>query len=304
MFKLAINAGHGYETAGKRCLKSIDANETREYVLNKRIADKVETALREYEGIEILRIDNGTDLSISKRAAAANSFGADFYLAIHHNAGINGGAGGGTECYVYLKVDELTKAWQREIYENVITSANLRGNRAQPLRQADFGECRETRMPAVLIECGFMDSTVDTPIILSEDFAQKCANGIVNAIVLRANLNKRGNENPQSVQAETAPNPAPEKKSTNEIAREVIAGRWGNGQERKQRLSDAGYDYSLIQSTVNNMLGADGKRKTVDELAYEVIKGLWGNGQARKDNLKKEGYDYSVVQKRVNEILL
>lgn len=46
----------------------------------------------------------------------------------------------------------------------------------------------------------------------------------------------------------------PSKKSDNDIAKEVISGKWGNGSERKQRLTAAGYNYSTIQSIVNKML--------------------------------------------------
>ena len=45
------------------------------------------------------------------------------------------------------------------------------------------------------------------------------------------------------------------KKSLTEIAREVIAGKWGNGAERKKRLTAAGYDYSAVQDKVNELLG-------------------------------------------------
>ena len=41
MYKIALNAGHGMSTPGKRCLKSIDTNETRENFLNRRICDKI-----------------------------------------------------------------------------------------------------------------------------------------------------------------------------------------------------------------------------------------------------------------------
>lgn len=300
MFKLALNAGHGYETPGKRCLKSIDPNETREYALNKRIADLVQSKLSAYGGIEVIRIDNGTDIAISNRAKTANSKNADFYLAVHHNAGINGGAGGGTECYVYLKVDEQTKAWQQEIYNCFIESTGLKGNRAQPLRSADFGECRETKMPAVLIECGFMDSTVDTPVILTEDFAQKAANGLVKAIVKRANLGEVKEEN--SVPASAQP---VQGKTVEELANEVIAGKWANGEARKINLNNAGYDYSAVQKRVNEILkgGNANSGKSVETLADEVIKGLWGNNPERKERLLAAGYDYSAIQKRVNEKL-
>ena len=44
------------------------------------------------------------------------------------------------------------------------------------------------------------------------------------------------------------------RKSNEEIAREVIAGKWGNGYERKTRLKKAGYDYTAIQSIVNRLM--------------------------------------------------
>jgi len=45
-----------------------------------------------------------------------------------------------------------------------------------------------------------------------------------------------------------------EKKSVDEIAKEVIKGKWGNGDERKLRLTEAGYDYYVIQSRVNELI--------------------------------------------------
>ena len=206
MFKLALNAGHGYNTAGKRCLKSIDKNETREYVLNKRICDKVQSKLSYYEGIALCRIDDGSELAISERAGKANTFGADLYIAVHHNAGIKGGSGGGIVAYVYLKVDEVTKAWQKALYDGLIAKTGLRGNRASPLCSANFGEVRQTRMPAVLLECGFMDSVVDTPIILTEEFAEKAAEAIVEAIVNKQRLVlKKQPENKETQAEEEAP---------------------------------------------------------------------------------------------------
>lgn len=235
MFKLALNAGHGYKTAGKRCLKSIDPNETREYVLNKRICDKIESLFSGYKEIEILRIDDGSELTITKRTTKANNFKVDLYLSIHHNAGINGGKGGGIEVYTYLKVSEKTKDWQEAFYKKIIEKTALKGNRAQPLRQANLGECRQTKMPAVLIECGYMDSVVDTPIILTEDFAEKAATACFETIVEKLGITKI-------------------KKTNEELAREVIRGDWGNGQERKDRLKKAGYDYSAVQKLVNKIL--------------------------------------------------
>lgn len=55
-----------------------------------------------------------------------------------------------------------------------------------------------------------------------------------------------------------APAPKPSKKSNEQIADEVIAGKWGNGQDRKNRLIAAGYDYQAVQDIVNKKLGGGG----------------------------------------------
>mgnify|MGYP004460519797 CR=1 FL=1 len=57
-----------------------------------------------------------------------------------------------------------------------------------------------------------------------------------------------------------APAPAPARKSNEQIADEVIAGKWGNGNDRRNRLSKAGYDPSAVQSIVNAKLGASTKK--------------------------------------------
>lgn len=96
----------------------------------------------------------------------------------------------------------------------------------------------------------------------------------------------------------------PASKSVDELAKEVIRGDWGNGQDRVNRLTAAGYDYNAVQSKVDEMLGAPKPtQKSVDEIAHEVIKGLWGNGADRKNRLTAAGYDYNAVQARVNQLM-
>lgn len=218
--KFALNAGHGYNTPGKRCLKSLDPNETREYILNKRICDKVQNILKEYSGIEVLRIDDGSELSISARAKKANAWKADYYIAVHHNAGLKGKQGGGIEVYTYLTVDQKTADLQKAIYDSLIAHTGLKGNRSNPLRKADLGECRETAMPAVLIENGFMDSPTDTPIILTEDYADKSAEAIAEVIVKMAGANKAEETAPTPNPA-PAPSPAPTAPSKIDITYQV-----------------------------------------------------------------------------------
>lgn len=97
----------------------------------------------------------------------------------------------------------------------------------------------------------------------------------------------------------------PAKKSVNTIAREVLVGRWGNGVDRKSRLTKAGYDYNKVQAAVNKLVKASqmSEDKKINAVAHEVIAGRWGNGQERIDRLKAARYNPDKIQKRVNELI-
>ena len=195
MFKIALGAGHGANTSGKRCLKSLDPNETREWWLNDRICDYVESYLKEYEGYSLLRLDDSDDgeddVTLATRANAANEWGADFYLSVHHNAGINGGSGGGIVAYTHPQSSEESVEWRNALYYSLIKHTGLAGNRSNPKATANLYVLRKSSMPAVLLELGFMDSKTDVPVILTNDYAQKCAKAIVEVIAQRAKLTKK-----------------------------------------------------------------------------------------------------------------
>lgn len=90
------------------------------------------------------------------------------------------------------------------------------------------------------------------------------------------------------------------KKSNAEIAQEVMAGKWGNGQDRKNRLTAAGYNYDAVQAEVNKLASGGSAGRSVSQLADEVIAGKWGNGQDRINRLRAAGYDPAAVQAEVN----
>lgn len=83
-----------------------------------------------------------------------------------------------------------------------------------------------------------------------------------------------------------------------EVAREVLNGRWGNGDERRERLEAAGYNYTEVQTRVN-IIAAD---EEITRVAQAVIHGDYGNGSERHRRLTQAGYDYEVIQTRVNKI--
>ena len=239
MFKIALNAGHYKGTVGKRCLKSLDKNETREWVLNARICEKIEEKLKSYSGYELLRIDDrtgNTDMALKSRTDKANKWEADFYLAIHHNAGVNGGKGGGIVAIVYDKTKKAaTLEWQEALYDALIKYTGLKGNRAKGQEKAKMNlhEVRETSMPAVLLELGFMDSSTDVPIILTDDYADKCATAIVEVIAQKGKLTKK-----------------PVSTGSKKIYRVQVGAysQKSNAEAMKKKLKTAGFDAIIVEA--------------------------------------------------------
>lgn len=188
--KIAIDAGHGLYTDGKRCLKSLDPNETREWTLNSRIATYVVEHLQRC-GFDTIRVDDitgKTDVALSTRTTTANKNDCDAYVSIHHDSGVGGSSGGGATVFTYTTCSSTSKTLQKNVYDEFIASVGKFGNRSEPLRVENFHVLRETVMPAILIECGFMDSSVDVPLILSDDFARKASVGIAKGVCKTFNV--------------------------------------------------------------------------------------------------------------------
>lgn len=190
---IALDAGHYNDTPGKRCMKSIDPKETRERFLNARMAEHVEELLKAYD-CEVIRCDDRTgktDPELAERAARANRAGANALISIHHNAGVNGGKGGGICVFAAGNASAKGRALQKEVYDETVKRTGLKGNRATPLPISNFTVIYKANMPAVLGEFGFMDSTIDVPIILTDDFSRQCAQGIVDALVKTFGITKK-----------------------------------------------------------------------------------------------------------------
>lgn len=86
-----------------------------------------------------------------------------------------------------------------------------------------------------------------------------------------------------------------EKYSVDELAQQVLNGKWGNCEERKRLLEEAGYNYHEVQNRVNAIV----EDEEITKLAWRVIAGEFGNGVEREKNL---GDKYKKVQARVNQL--
>lgn len=209
MKRIAIDAGHYLYTSGKRCKKSLDPEETREWVLNSRIASMLVTRLAEYEDCEVMRVDDvtgETEIGLAARCQKANDWKADVYISIHHNAGIYGGSGGGTVAFWYSSNSEREKQC-KALYDAVVAETGLVGNRSNKVVYKNYYVLRNTNMPAFLLENGFMDSSTDVPIILSYEHAEKTAIGLEKFLANMLDLHKP--EPMPEPEPEPKPEPAP-----------------------------------------------------------------------------------------------
>lgn len=181
---IAIDAGHGHNTAGKRC----PDDSMREHDFNSNVATKVCNILN-MNGIETYRSDDitgNTDVPLKTRTNNINSKNAKICVSIHANA-FNGvwGEQNGIETYIIARggqAEKLANIIQTKLIENT-------GRRDRGVKVANLHMCRETKMPAILCECGFMDNLEEAELLKTEDYRNKCAEAIANGILEYMNIN-------------------------------------------------------------------------------------------------------------------
>lgn len=267
MFKIAYGAGHNLYTTGRRIPKSLDGNETKEWVLNDRVARYFAEAALLYEGVELLRVDDPMgqrEVDLAARCLTANNYDADFCLAIHHNGGINLGSGGGIEAYSYPG-SAKGAAYRDAIYDACIAAGGLRGNRANPKQEENFQVLRQTNAPAVLVEYGYMDSATDAPVILTDAYARLVAYATMEGIAKVAGLKK------QAVQPETIK----EENTVNVTLNVLQKGSEGEQVKALQRMLFA-MGYSL--GTKNPIDGDFGAKTDTAVRVYQKDNGLTVDG--------------------------
>lgn len=243
MAKIVVDCGHGVNTAGKRCLKSLDKNETREWTLNNRVGVEL-IRLLESAGHTVLRVDDPTgktDVSLASRVAKANNWKADYYISVHHNAGANGTASGGVVMYKYCNTGGKSKLAQEAIYKHFLNRAGLKGNRYDGTLDGNFMVIRETSMPAGLIECGFMDSSTDIKHILDPEWSKKAALGIAEGICevfggKITSTNSTTTTTTKPVTSTTTTTTKPEAAVSNEMYR--VRKTWANALTQKGAFKD------------------------------------------------------------------
>ena len=177
--RIVIDAGHGPETPGKR---SPDGS-LREYQFNSAVAryaaDRLFTG---YEGVDImLTHDDSRDVPLKERTDRANAWVADLFVSIHANAAGEGWSSAqGIETYVYETRPPAAVALANAVQRQLIRAT---GRPDRGVKSANFHVLRETRMTAILVECGFMTHREECELLKSDEYRRKCAEAIVAGIV-------------------------------------------------------------------------------------------------------------------------
>lgn len=182
MVKIFIDPGHGGTDSGAV------GNGLQEKALTLTIATKVRSILlAEYQNVSVLMSRTGDEtVTLTQRTDAANAWGADYFLSIH----INAGGGTGYEDFIYPGSAAPTTTYQTNIHTEVMKMNSMidRGR-----KQANFHVLRESDMPAILTENGFIDTAADAALLASSVHLDAVARGHVNGLVKNFSLVKKTN---------------------------------------------------------------------------------------------------------------
>jgi N-acetylmuramoyl-L-alanine amidase len=231
--KIMLDAGHGYNTPGKRSPDGM-----REYEFNRAVANYARDLLANYQNVTVyFSHSDQEDVPLQERTNKANRLNVDIFVSIHANAFGSGGWNNarGIETYVYPSKPPVAYQLAQKIQRNLVLSTGLE-NRG--VKTADFHVLRETKMDAVLAECGFYTNREEVKLLRSETYRRTVAEAIVKALADQFKLQRKTAPKPVP-----APSPAPPPKKGSLY--KVQAGAFENAQnaeELAERLRKAGFD--------------------------------------------------------------
>lgn len=183
MIKVFIDPGHGGFDPGaighgleEKKITLVIAQHLRDYLVNN------------YQGVSV-RMSRNTDktVSLSERTENANQWGADLYISIH----INAGGGSGFESFIYnrqFKNKSRTEQIRSAIHDTLTSEISWRD---RGKKEANFHVLRETSMPAVLTESGFIDHRADASNMRSSSWLESIASSHAQGIARAFNLKKK-----------------------------------------------------------------------------------------------------------------
>lgn len=262
--KIYLDPGHGGSDHGA------EENGLKEKDITLDIALKIWTILsKDYEHVDVkMSRTNDSSKSLNERTNEANSWGADYYLSIHCNA-FNGSAQG-YEDYIHSSLSDSSSTAN---YQNIIHAEVLKANglKDRGKKKANFHVLRESAMPALLSENGFIDNEHDAALMKQSSWRQKVAQGHVNGLAKAFKLKR--------------------KKDDSETIYKVIAGSFKskeNAEKRADELRSKGIESYIDSVTLSN------------KVWYRVQAGAFSsreNAEKRLDEVKKAGIHDAYIMK-------
>lgn len=265
MAKVAMCAGHGGSgsTPGKRS----PAGEY-EWNFNDAVV-RAAIAKLKANGVEVLRTDDAsgkTDIGLTARTNKANAWGADVYVSCHHNAL-------GTSWLNYeIGIETFTQNGshpQAEILARCIHPKYVKamGLKDRGMKKSNLAITRQTKMPAVLTEGGFMDSRID--IKSMRDNAKLKAQGEAIADGIMEFLNVKNTNSAPKVSK-----PSSGKTGSKQITKPKsilsVDGKWGNS--TTQALQEA------LNTPVDGVISKQPKNAVTQALYSTTVQ--FGNGSS------------------------
>ncbi len=254
--KLYLDPGHGGQDPGAQ------GHGLDEKYLTLAIALKIRSILQnDYENIDVkMSRSSDTTKSLSQRTSEANAWGADFFLAIHINSGPSTALG--YEDFIYSGLSNTSKTAQ---YQDIIHAEVMKMNQLKDRgqKQANFHVLRESNMPALLSENGFISNDHDAALMKQTSWIQKVAQGHANGIAKAFGLKRK-----------------PDKPDPGALFK-VIAGSFKskeNADERVDQLKSKGIESFVDTTKISGetwyrvQAGAFSSRENADESLEEVKK--------------------------------
>ena len=191
-FLAIFDFGHGLDTAGKRTPLFPDGSFMRENEFNRSVGMKAYQLLEAYENIDVVfTTTEKRDIPLSERVARVNElynkvkslYTKIVLVSVHANTMKDywNDLGNGTATFYYL-TNMTDKAFAEVIQKNLIAKTGLKPHRGGVVGE-NFQIIRDVQMTACLCECAFMDNLTEAKLLLTDEFRQTCAEGIVSGLL-------------------------------------------------------------------------------------------------------------------------
>lgn len=187
LIKVALDDGHGNNTSGKRTPLFEDGSFMRENEFNDFVVN-VTGKILEKRGINVIYTSpEKTDTSLATRVKRANDQNADIFVSVHANAfGSGWNDANGFETFVKSFEEKNTMKLAEYIQKECVKSTGLNDRGIK--KSDDLYVLNATKMPSVLVECGFMTNKKEAQLLKSMLYRYTCSKAIAKGILKYFNI--------------------------------------------------------------------------------------------------------------------